>query len=312
MNFTLLALSGIIFTGIAILLFIKRRKKNHSTSLISDVKNIYVIRTHLWNDYVETVFLKMQQQLGAANVFLMFDETRGPINQPHIKWNDTTGVAEGPAIITVNEEDCKRINQLHMVGERTGSANRVEAQICSCYKAIRKEYDYLWFIEYDVYSNDYKQALGKFDHIAADMLTKGTANNKQKAFRTSKQNKNWFWWNSLVGDISKTPLQDQRGCFFPINRFSKRFLETLEANLSKSSGYCEVYFPTLCHISGLTLETMPLSTFAEFRYRPEITGEEFKKIKTTDYRLYHPVKEIQLHGKVDQLKQPVINADLNA
>jgi hypothetical protein len=38
---------------------------------------------------------------------------------------------------------------------------------------------------------------------------------------------------------------------------------------------------------------MPLNTFASFRYRPAITADELRKIKTSDHRLYHPVKEMQ-------------------
>lgn len=303
----ILVFSILLISGLALLwkLYLQRSKdksKLHTTP----INNVYVIRTHLWNDYVEKVFLKMQSQLGAENVFLMYDETNKPIHQPHIRWNDSNGVTKGPAIITVNEADCAVINELHTVGERTGSTYRPEAQIYACYKAIRRDYDYLWFIEFDVYCNDYKKALGPFDAIKADMLTKGTANNKQRKARTSKLNADWFWWNYLIGDIKNTPLEQQRGCFFPINRFSKKFLSVMEANLSKSTGYCEVYFPTLCHTNGLVLETMPLSTFASFLYRPTITADELQKIKQSDCRLYHPVKEMQPTVIVESLKQAVL------
>jgi hypothetical protein len=142
----------------------------------------------------------------------------------------------------------------------------------------------LWLIEYDVYSNDFKEALHPFNDVDADMLTK---------IYTSKynwRNKKWFWWDKLEGEISNVPMEQRRRCFFPINRFSKKFLQVIEQNLSKSSGYCEVYFPTLCHINGLILKSMPSNTFGTFRYQPAIPYHEIESIKKQDYRLYHPVK----------------------
>jgi hypothetical protein len=103
----------------------------------------------------------------------------------------------------------------------------------------------------------------------------------------------WYWWSKLEGEISKVPKNKRRGCFFPINRFSKRFLEVLEQNLSRSSGYCEVYFPTLCHVNGLVLKSMSLRAFGTFRCTPNMTTEEVQKIKPDDHRMYHPVKNLE-------------------
>jgi hypothetical protein len=169
----------------------------------------------------------------------------------------------------------------------------VEAQVYSCYVAIKREYDYLWFIEYDVYTNDFKLALSPFDQVKADMLTKGTLHKYYKWIRSPLITRRWFWWNKLDGEFSSLPKNKQRGCFFPINRFSKRFLNVLEQNLSKSSGYCEVYFPTLCHVNGLILKSMSLSAFGTFRCTPKLTPEEVNKIKPKDRRMYHPVKNIE-------------------
>jgi hypothetical protein len=242
------------------------------------------------NDFVKTMFEQMQNQLGRENVYLLFDETNGPVGQPHVKWNDPYGASGGPAIITINEKDCEAINRLHNKGTYAGSMYKVEAQIFACYKAIRRNYDYLWFIEYDVYCKDFNAALRPFDRIKADMLTKASPHRFQTWVRKPWVNVKWFWWDKLEGEISKVPIRRRRGCFFPVNRFSKKFLQVMEQNLSKSTGYCEVYFPTLCRVNDLVLKLIPPGSFGTYRYKPNITAEEVRKIPQQDHRLYHPVK----------------------
>ena len=298
----LVVLGVFIFSFISVLIWKRLYRKGNSSLAKPKATNVYVLRTHVWNNHVEKTYLKLQEQLGAERVFMVFDETKGAIKHPHIKWNDKNGAVAGPAIITINEADCQAINKLHNIGCKAGMAHRVEAQVCACYKAIRRNYDYMWLIEYDVYCNNFKVALEKFDKVEADMLTKGTANMKQSNIRTVKRNKGWFWWPYLIGDINNVPMEQRRGCFFPINRFSKKFLSVLEQNLSKSSGYCEVYFPTLCHINGLLLKAMPMSTFGIFIHMPTLSIARVNRIRRDDNRLYHPVKELPESSSADSKK----------
>lgn len=249
------------------------------------VRNIYILRTHLLNQHVSDMFFKMQSQLGKENVFILFDDTNGPPALPYVRWDAATDDMNC-SVITINEEDCQTINSLHNVGEYSGSMHKVEAQVYACYKAIKQDYDYLWLIEYDVYCNNFRDALAVCDTIHADMLT-----NIDKA-RYRWRNKKWFWWYKLDGEISNVSMDERRRCFFPVNRFSKPFLRVIEQNLSKSSGFCEVYFPTLCNISGLVLKPIPAKLFGIFRYQPVIAAKELAAIKKNDNRLYHPVKNI--------------------
>jgi hypothetical protein len=228
------------------------------------------------------MFTQMQMQLGKNRVFVLFDETNNLPNLPHVRWNSADTYQS--SIITINEEDCNRINLLHSKGSHPGSMHKVEAHVYACYKAIKQDYDYLWLIEYDVYSNDFKAALSSFHNVHADMLTRIYSS------KYSWRNKKWFWWDKLEGEINNTQMQQRRRCFFPVNRFSKKFLQVIEQNLSKSSGYCEVYFPTLCYINGLILKSMPSNTFGIYRYQPVISTNEIEKIRSYDNRLYHPVK----------------------
>jgi hypothetical protein len=250
------------------------------------IKNIYVLRTHLLNKYVTEMFYQMQRQLGRENVYVLYDATNSPPNLSHVKWNETTKDSFCP-VITITEEDCQKINALHNEGPYPGSMHKVEAHIYACYKAIKQDYDYLWLIEYDVYCNDFGATLRSCDAIHADMLT------KIKRLNYWWQNKKWFWWDKLEGEISLVPISKRKRCLFPVNRFSKPFLQVLEKNLSKNSGYCEVYFPTLCNISGLILKPIPKKLFGIFRYLPVIQKQEIADIKKEDNRLYHPVKNLE-------------------
>lgn len=253
------------------------------------MRNVFVLRTHVLNSYVHSTFMRMQQQLGAENVFLLFDETNGPAGVPAVKWNDEMGVANGPAVITINEKDCQQINRLHLQGADGGSMHRVEAHVHACYTAIRRPYDYLWFVEYDVYCRHYPTLVQACNGIAADMLTGG---GRKHRLLTVANKPRWHWWHCLLGEMAATPISQRRGCFFPVNRFSVPFLRLLEQNLSKSSGYCEVYFPTLCHLNGLTVKLIPRWLFGTFRYQPAIDATKIKRLPKNDFRLYHPVKQL--------------------
>jgi hypothetical protein len=232
----------------------------------------------------------MQQQLGKANVFMLFDKSNGAPGSPHVNWDAPAG-SLGQQIITISEMECEHINQLHNKGEHNGSMHRAEAHVYACYKAIRQPYDYLWFIEYDIYSKDLGKALHSFDRTNADLLT--TTIGSSWYNWTSRK---WFWWDKLDGEMSSTPMKKRRRCFFPINRFSKKFLQVVAENLSKNSGFCEVYFPTLCRLSRLSLKFFPKNLFGTFRYQPSIPEEEVLKIRHNDYRLYHPVKQLNVEA----------------
>lgn len=254
------------------------------------VSNVFVLRTHVFNPYVQQTFLKMQRQLGAENVFLLFDATKGGVDAPTVHWNKPEGVASGPAIITINERDCQQINRLHLEGPEAGSMHRVEAHVHACYKAIRRHYNYLWFIEYDVYCQDYNAVAQACNGIDADMLTSG---NRKHRLLTIRNKPKWHWWPSLFGEIAQTPMSQRLGCFFPINRFSVRLLQVIEQNLSKSTGYCEVYFPTLCRQNGLAVKLMPRWLFGTFRFQPNIPETAIRRLHKKEFRMFHPVKNLQ-------------------
>jgi hypothetical protein len=248
-------------------------------------QTIFVIRTHLLSESFFNLYTKCVEEFGSDRVLVCFDETNRPLDE-HIACNQVAAkILRRDCIITVSDTLCLRISPLHRTAMYSAAAH-VVLSAAGAHKAFR----FLWLIEGDVYCHgSIKQCLQPTLRSDADFLAKPTEKPIQQAFRTPDTNPKWPWWGSLQGDIAKTPLSERKGCFFPIIRCSKDFIRLLESNLTKSSGYCEIYFPTLCHTYGLRLSLLPTQMFGAFRYRPPV-GYQQIITNPDDNRLYHPVK----------------------
>jgi hypothetical protein len=217
-------------------------------------------------------------------------------------WNDTIqdlNVEQRDNIvffITVSENDCSSINKLHNKGRHKGSLYKIEAQIICVWRFLNRNssifnnYTDMWYVEYDVYCHgDIKVVLDKCNCVNADLLVKGS--DKSNIIRTKQTEPRWVWWNNLEGDIVKVDNMEQRGCFLPILRMSSKFLKCLEDNLGKSSGFCEAYFPTLCHVNNMILNVIPNDVLSTFNYRANLNIDVISKMKEQNI-LFHPLKKI--------------------
>jgi hypothetical protein len=185
----------------------------------------------------------------------------------------------------INEEDCIKIKPLHDKFHLGGSGYRAEAHIIAITDFINKEFKYLWLIEYDVYwEGNIKQIFKSCDNIECDFLTKG--GDDRYFVRTTMNSPNWCWWGGLFGEISNIPIILRQGCFFPVNRFSNNMIDGIKEQLNRSTGFCEVYFPSLCVYYGLSYKTFPKNIFGEFCFQPQIDIHNNIEIN----KLYHPLK----------------------
>jgi hypothetical protein len=66
-------------------------------------------------------------------------------------------------------------------------------------------------------------------------------------------------------------------------------METVKANLGKSSGFCEIYFPCLCVANGLKYKALPYECIGDVRFRPDFDLEQLEK-EAMPNKLYHPLK----------------------
>jgi hypothetical protein len=248
---------------------------------------VYVIRTHVMNDNVYKMFQKCMHEFGPENTFILYDDTKNKINNhliPSKRWTEPQ--AYGPYIALVNEEECNKLNPLHKhpKPEVGGSGFRADTHIAVITSFIKRKFDYMWFIEYDVYCHgSLKEALKESNDTHFDFIT--------TKYRTAESEPSWIWWNDLYGELKTLSIDMRTGCFFPLNRFSRRFLESIIDNLGQSSGFCEIYPVTLCKLYNYTISEIPIKSLGTFNYRPTIPWSYFKGIKY-DNRLYHPVKDI--------------------
>jgi hypothetical protein len=248
---------------------------------------VYVIRTHVLNDNVYKMFQKCMHEFGPENTFILYDDTKNKLKNhliPIKRWNEPEPY--GPYIVCINEDECDKLNPLHRGAKPDvgGSGFRAETHLAAITSFISRKFDYMWFIEYDVYCHgSLKDALKESNETHYDFIT--------TKYRTAESEPTWVWWNDLYGTLSQIPANTRAGCFFPLNRFSRRFLETIIDNLGMSSGFCEIYPATLCKCYNYSVAEIPIRSLGIFNYRPTIPWSYFKTIEH-DNKLYHPVKDV--------------------
>jgi hypothetical protein len=253
-------------------------------------KSIYALRAHQINDSVKIIYNKLVADLGYENVVILYDATYHElIDECNIPIDN---------ICILNDDICLQNNSMHnkiiQTKEEHFSMNYYHPEtgfVLLAYWAtfIKKmDYDFIWFIEYDVYcKGNFKIAFDKCDSIYADLMARGRDQGPEH-FRVGFSDP-WCFWNDLVGDIAKIPCKHRVGCFFPLVRFSKRMIDTVKNNFNKSTGFCEVYIPTLAVEKDLIVEPIPLNALGVYRFKPIINFKELIEFEGSDV-FFHPVK----------------------
>lgn len=284
-----------------------------------DDGNYYIVRAHIVSPKVIHLYDQLYT-ISKARTLILFDithyhpsldtyedkvnkikaecEVLGRKDVGVFRFNDTIDISiydnSSIVFVTITETDCLAINKLHFSGYNRGSLFKIEAQILGMFQFINSNTQHfpslmnMWYIEYDVYCHgSFQEVLNRFTDVKADLLIKGS--DKGSAIRTKRNERRWVWWTGLEGEISNTKDEDKRGCFLPIMRMSRAFLECLQKNAGKSSGFCEVYFPTLCIVNGLSLNTFPDDIFSTFIYKANLNFSVIKKMEKNNL-LFHPLK----------------------
>jgi hypothetical protein len=267
-------------------------------------QRIVVMRTHYWDAHVQRLFNRLKGDLGADRVYCIYDVTNVDPSTlvPQLEsgdmvpWSASLDLSLSVAsstIVIITEQDCRNINAMHAVGKdgEVGSKYRGEAHNVAMYRALRNrdDWDYLWVLEYDVHCHgSWRKPLDACDAIDADFMAKGS--DADCGIRTGSNSPDWCWWSDRYGpEVSVLPTTDLFGCFYPITRYSRAFLDVLDDDIGRNSGFCEVYIPTLCVHSGLSYVAMPAGVFGTFRFFDAMNPDDFAD-KPQDDLLYHPVK----------------------
>jgi hypothetical protein len=239
---------------------------------------VYVLCGHYVNDNVLGLYKQLQDDFQANNVYMLLDTTNGEPQQP---------IAN---LLSFSSRKARKIDPFFDEFNLPGMGYRFESKMIYADREIRRhrDFQYIWFIEYDVYcKGSFAKALKPYANYHCDLLAKG--GDDRYAIRTFCTHPLWCWWGDLFGEIAMTPYVNRTGSFLPVMRVSRQLIQLLTDNLGRSTGYCEVYIPTLCVTSGLTYKTLMPPVFGKFRYRPVMTLDEVEQIAEQD-KLYHPVK----------------------
>jgi hypothetical protein len=241
---------------------------------------VYVLRVHFLDENVMSLYSQYQRDFGVGESFMLLD---------------TTDIAHVPSIhnlIVTSKDRAEAIDPLINQFNLPGRYYRGESAYIQAAEGVTHlfgKFDYLWLIEYDVYcKGSFARALKPADNVDCDFLAKG----RDDGFEVRKYCKEprWCWWNDLFGQLSKMPHMLRKGCFFAVTRVTPRFIETVKANLGKSTGFCEIYFPCLCVANGLSYKALPYECIGDVRFQPDYKLEQLEKEAISD-KLYHPLKQ---------------------
>ncbi|HQW19972.1 MAG TPA: hypothetical protein PLI90_04785 [Rhodocyclaceae bacterium] len=113
-----------------------------------------------------------------------------------------------------------------------------------------KEYEYIWFVEYDVrYAGSWADFLEHFSENTADLIG--------CHIRRWEHEPQWFWWDSLSRQGAPVPEAERIRAFLPVLRLSRTACRTIHTALESGwTGHSETFIPTSLSMAGLVLEDM--------------------------------------------------------
>lgn len=165
-----------------------------------------------------------------------------------------------------------------------------------------REYDYVWFIEYDVcYTGKWASLIQSFSDDDSDFISSHIEKyDKQR-------NDDWSWWR--LKNNAGFPLEECVKTFSPICRYSRAALLYIDKYPKEGhSAHTEVLIPTCLYHAGMKLEDFGgTGDFVKegnrnrfyvqgvgtnngtMRYRPIFLQEEIYALNVKD-KLFHPLK----------------------
>lgn len=250
------------------------------------MREVYVVLTHVANDFVIGNIQKMRCELGSENVFVVNDH---PNTKPFqelgfqiVDWTqgDSTAVINGPVVFVTSQAYFKSVNALH-----AENRNTYETAIVSVWKSLAFDVDYLWFIENDVACNgNWKATLGK---CASSVDFLATCVERWTLGST------WEGWNSL--HHYDVVWHERWKAFVPISRYSKAALQCLDQNLGRLSGWVETYLATVAYQHGLRIGNLPADMFADwwtFQSKDVAFFRQCCNKRPNENKLYHGIKQL--------------------
>lgn len=255
----------------------------------SPKKNLYVYRTHFWNKFIQSQWESLCRDVGPEHCFLLFDDSKNPVPDYFHSHQvmRCRQVIHGESslssirVIAINQKECEDMNRLHKCNKE-----QVESQLVLFFLSCPvRDFDFLWLLEYDVYCDgNWLSTLERANSYHQDFLSVDVFEYKEEPL--------WGHWFKMYGRIRLKPsISDRVKCFFPITRFSQRFLSQLLQCIGRLSGFCEVYIPTLAKKLGLSYANVPKSMLGEMFVYSD--SKEVIPPQKKDDTLYHPIVRLE-------------------
>jgi hypothetical protein len=233
--------------------------------------DVFLFRTHIWNDYIDRVYKDMLHDLPTSTLYILFDKTSGNIPE------QVQAYACQGQVIFIDQNQCHAINPLDQ-----GPWFTVDSSLVLAYNYLshhhNKEYNYLWLIEFDV------RHTGKsWTEMLQNSVKHCYSADFVAAYVFSFLEIPWWigWmqllriWNHCIWFNRNAPsLFEMWKGFLPISRYSRRLLQRYKDTIGQWSTYCEIYLPSQCIHSSrarITILNNPV-----FRYTIRLYHREFK------------------------------------
>jgi hypothetical protein len=202
------------------------------------------------------------------------------IDDNNFDYNELQNIYQNINFIKINDNECSK----HGFIDSSFTLNKLISgwdKALLYFSIININYDYVWFMEDDVYFYD-ENTLINLDnkYTNHDLLSNSVGTNIDGNKST------WHWWRIDIKDYLP-PYYGGMMCSF---RASKLLLENIKiyANKHNTIFFLEAFIPTIAIKNNLLI------------YHPEELNEihyrhDFEKKNITPYKLYHPVKDINQH-----------------
>lgn len=258
------------------------------------MKKVVVVATHKYNSVVERKFRRIQKELNKNDYdFFLLYHTEGKDSERFISED-----------IPVSKFRMADLNALsyHPIADTLipGSTHFPLLYFFN----INKDYEYFWYIEYDVeFKGLWKTLINDCDN---NLLTYDFLSCHIEKF--SRSNSSWPWW--FTGNDMRVPFAKCIKSFNPICRYSNQALTCLDDYLRQGYyAHSEVLIATCLYYHGMKIgdiggqgEFVPEGWENRYylaaeginngtmRYRPVYTREEIA-ITGRMNMLFHPLKE---------------------
>jgi hypothetical protein len=215
---------------------------------------------------------RLLAELPRKRLFVLFDNSKNAMRADFMR-------KYGDRVILHTEAQCKELNP-----QQENLWKNVEGPLIVMLRFLRSNFPaftHAWMIEHDIYcGGSWARALRLADGKGEDLLA-------TKVSPWTRQLRDWWWWDALRGRMrDAVPLKARHKCFFPLVRLSRAMLECVEENVGRSTGYCEVYIPTLAHSAGLTLDNLPPEMLGKWEHTVQLRASELPLLRR-DNRLHH-------------------------